>query len=177
VSGDESDREMLSEMPRAELIEILSLHLRNLYAVDGLYFLGIEERYGTEVATEIDADVWRHMGTIEARRLKSRLGIHGNDMESLMRALRLTSWALDIEHKAIESSEDRGAITNKNCRVQTTRVRKGLPEFPCKRVRLGFMESFVKELNPDIEVRCIVCPPDEHPEDVWCKWEFSPRKR
>ncbi len=51
------------------------MQLRNLWAVDGLYFLGIEELYGTEVATEIDANVWEVMGKIEARKLKEFLGI------------------------------------------------------------------------------------------------------
>ncbi|MFQ6106302.1 MAG: DUF6125 family protein [Thermoplasmata archaeon] len=172
-SGREQDIEMMSEMSREDLIELVFLHMRNLYAVDGLYFLGIEERYGTSIATEIDAYVWRRMGTIEARRLKKRLNLQGNDVKSLMKALRLTSWALDIEDKEVEVLENRGLIRNTNCRVQTTRARKGLEEFPCKEVRMGFMESFAKEFNPDIEVKCIVCPPDEHPEGLWCEWEFS----
>jgi hypothetical protein len=171
-SGRESDKKMLSEISREDLVDLLFLHMRNLYAVDGLYFLGIEERYGTQTATEIDADVWKRMGTIEARRLKKRLDIHGKDIESLMKAMRLTSWALDIEGKEIVVKGNRGVIRNTNCRVQTTRARKGLKEFPCKNVRFGFMKSFAEEFNPEIEVRCIVCPPDERPEGLWCEWEF-----
>lgn len=163
-------------MPIDALIEVLFMHLRNLYAVDGLYFLGIEERYGTSTATEIDQDVWRQMGTIEAKRLR-KMNIGGDDIHGLMKALRLTSWALDIEDKEIEIHEDRGVIRNRNCRVQTTRARKGLDEFPCKGVRLGFMKSFAEEFNPDIDVACNVCPPDEHPKDLWCEWEFTLRKR
>lgn len=171
-SGRESDKKMLSDMPREDLVNLLFLHLRNLYAVDGLYFLGIEERHGTQEATEIDAAVWKAMGRIEARRLKKRLGIQGTDIESLMKAIRLTSWALDIEDKEIEVDGNRGVIRNRNCRVQTTRARKGLKEFPCKNVRFGFMKSFAEEFNPEIEAKCIVCPPDERPEGLWCEWEF-----
>ena len=177
VSGRESDREMLSRMPKEDLIDLLFLHLRNLFAVDGLYFLGIEDRFGTQTATEVDAEVWRGMGTIEARRLRKRFNIHGDDIEALMHAMKLSSWALDIEDKEVEIDGDRAVIRNRNCRVQTTRARKGLDEFPCKGVRMGFMESFAKELNPDVEVRCNVCPPDERPEDLWCEWEFVLRKR
>ena len=176
ASSRESDRKMLSEMPREVAIELLFAHLRNLYAVDGLYFLGIEKRFGTPAATEIDQDVWRQMGIIEAKRLK-KMNIRGDDIPGLMDALRLSSWALDIEDKEIEVHQDRGLIRNLNCRVQTTRARKGLDEFPCKGVRLGFMESFAEEFNPDIEVKCNVCPPDEHPDNLWCEWEFTMRKR
>jgi hypothetical protein len=28
-------------------------------------------------------------------------------------------------------------------------------------------------MDPRIETRCICCPPDRHPEDVWCAWEFT----
>lgn len=163
-------------MTREDLIDLLFLHMRNLYAVDGLYFLGIEERYGTQAATEIDANVWKRMGTIEARRLKKRLGIQGRDIGTLMRAMRLTSWSLDIEDKEIEVDGNRGIIRNRNCRVQTTRARKGLKEFPCKNVRFGFMKSFAEEFNPEIKVKCVVCPPDERPEGLWCEWEFALRE-
>ena len=30
-----------------------------------------------------------------------------------------------------------------------------------------------KTLNPEVEVNCLVCPPDEHPKDLWCRWEFK----
>lgn len=177
VSGRESDRELLSGMPKEDLMELLFLHLRNLFAVDGLYFLGIEDRFGTQTATEVDAEVWRGMGRIEARRLRKRFNIHGDDIEALMHAMKLSSWALDIEDKEVEVHGDRAVIRNRNCRVQTTRARKGLDEFPCKEVRMGFMESFAKELNPDAEVRCNVCPPDKRPEGLWCEWEIVLRKR
>jgi hypothetical protein len=170
------DREMLSGLTKDDLIELLFLHLRNLYAVDGLYFLGIEERFGTETATEIDIYVWTQMGRIEARRLREELDLQGDDIEAIMKAARLTSWALDIEDKEVEVEPERGTIRNRHCRVQTTRARKGLSEFPCKNVRLGFMEAFVNELNPAMNVKCNVCPPDDHPDDLWCEWEFSLRK-
>jgi hypothetical protein len=60
-----------------------------------------------------------------------------------------------------------------DCRVQSARKRKGLPDFPCKPVGLVEYEWFAKTIDPRIETRCIYCPPDKHPEDVWCAWEFE----
>ena len=167
------DTKHLTVLPKDQLSEFLFLQLRNLWTVDGLYFLGIEETYGTEVATQIDAHVWEIMGKIEARKLKEFLKLTGNDIPSMMKALQYSSWALDLEDKEIVVEKNRAIIRNVRCRVQNTRREKGLGEFSCKPVRYGFLKAFAKEFNPGIVVKCIVCPPDAHPENLWCKWEFS----
>jgi hypothetical protein len=172
----DADRMMLTDMPKGELVELLLAQMRNLWAVDGLYFLGIEERHGTESATDIDGNVWAVMGKIEARRLKEILRIDGRDIPAMIEALRHSSWSLDLENKDVAVAADTAIFRNTNCRVQQTRIKKGLSEFPCKRVRLGYLKSFAREFNPDIEVKCNVCPPDEHPGDLWCEWEFSHRQ-
>jgi len=169
----EEDEKLLMEMPKQELVKLLFLQMRNLWAVDGLYYLGIEKELDTEGATVIDANVWQVMGKIEARRLRNELGMNGNSIPALMDALRLTSWSLDLEHKEIIVKKDRAILRNPKCRVQLTRSKTGLPEFPCKRVRWGYLKAFAKELNPEIKVSCNVCPPDDHPDELWCEWEFT----
>jgi hypothetical protein len=54
-----SDRELISEIPKDKIADFIFMHLRNMWAVDGLYYLGIEEKLGTADATEIDRKVWR----------------------------------------------------------------------------------------------------------------------
>jgi hypothetical protein len=169
----EEERKLLSEIPKDNLADFIFLHLRNLWIVDGLYYLGIEEEFGTEVATEIDRKVWEAMGKIEARKLKEFFCIKGNDIASMMKALQYSSWALDLEDKEVVVEEDRGIIRNIKCRVQNTRIKKGLDEFGCKPVRMGFLKAFAKEFNPSIVVNCNICPPDKHPDDLWCEWEFK----
>jgi hypothetical protein len=68
--GNVEDREMLTRIPVEKLLDYFFLQVRNLWRVDGLYFLGIEKRFGTEAATEIDADVWVIMAKIEAKSFK-----------------------------------------------------------------------------------------------------------
>ena len=173
----EKDRKLLSDLPRDKLNDFIFMHLRDLWAVDGLYYLGIEESFGTEAATEIDRRVWETMGKIEARKLKDFLRIKGNDIQSMMKALQYSGWALDLEDKEVVVEKDHAVIRNVKCRVQNTRLSKGLSEFGCKPVRFGFLKAFAKEFNPNIEVRCNVCPPDKHPSDLWCEWEFKLKRR
>jgi len=171
------DVKILSQLPKEKIPDYIFMQLCNLWAADGLYFLGIEELYGTEVATKIDAQVWAVMGKIEARKLKEFLGITGTDIPSLMKALQYTTWALDLEDKEIMIKKDHALIRNVRCRVQNIRACKGLKEFGCKPVRFGFLKAFAKEFNPDIVVKCTVCPPDNHPENLWCQWEFTYKEK
>jgi len=171
------DTKHLTALPKEQLAEFLFLHIRNLWTVDGLYFLGIEEAYGTEVATSIDAHVWEVMGKIEARKLKEFLHITSGDIPSMMNALQYTSWALDLEDKEIVVEKNHAVVRNVRCRVQNTRREKDLGEFGCKPVRYGFLKAFAKEFNPAIVVKCVVCPPDAHPESLWCEWEFTLKEK
>ncbi|MGB9714644.1 MAG: DUF6125 family protein [Candidatus Bathyarchaeales archaeon] len=173
-NGSLEDREMLAKMPREKLLDFFFLQVRNLWRVDGLYFLGIEKRFGTEAATEIDAGVWENMAVIEAKSLQKMFQTGENpDIPTIISLLRKTSWALDQPFKTIEVDGKRAVLSVNRCRTQETRLSKGLGEFPCKKVRFGYLRNFAKTLNPKVEVNCLICPPDKHPKGLWCKWEFK----
>jgi hypothetical protein len=172
--GSPEDREMLTKMPTERLLDFFFLQIRNLWRVDGLYFLGIEKKFGTEAATEIDADVWESMATIEAKVLQKVFKVGEKpDVPMIMDLLRRSSWALDQPFKTVEVSGNRATLSIDRCRTQEARLGKGLSEFPCKKVRFGYLKAFAKTLNPNVEVNCIVCPPDKHSKEQWCKWEFA----
>jgi hypothetical protein len=61
----------------------------------------------------------------------------------------------------------------RECRVQTMRKKKGLPDYPCKSVGIEEYSHFAKAVDPRIKTRCVACPPDAHPEEYWCAWEFT----
>ena len=172
--GSVEDRKMLEEMSTSRLLDYLFLQVRNLWRVDGLYFLCIEKKFGTEAATEIDAGVWEAMAAIEAKSLQKMFHVDENpSVPKIIDLLRKSSWALDQPFKTVEVSNRRAVLGVDRCRTQETRLNKRLGEFPCKKVRFGYLRSFAGTLNPKVEVNCLVCPPDEHPEDSWCKWEFT----
>jgi len=172
--GSVEDREMLKKMSMEKLLDYLFLQIRNLWRVDGLYFLGIERKFGTEAAREIDAGVWEAMAGIEAKSLQKMFQVGENpDAAKIMELLKKSSWALDQPFKTIEVSSKGAVLEVGRCRTQETRLSKGLCEFPCKSVRFGYLKNFAKTLNPKVEVNCLACPPDRHPKDSWCKWEFT----
>ncbi len=173
IISREKDIKLIKKIPKDKLADFIFMHLRNMWAVDGLYYLGIEESFGTDAATEIDRKVWDLMGKIEARRIKKLFNITGTDIPSMIKALSYSGWALDLEDKEILLENNKAIVRNIKCRVQNTRIEKGLKEFGCKPVRFGFLKAFAKEINPNIIVTCNVCPPDNHPKDLWCEWVFT----
>ena len=60
-----------------------------------------------------------------------------------------------------------------DCRVQSARKRKGLPDFPCKNVGIVEYEGFARTIDPASRPAASLCPPDPHPDDSWCAWEFT----
>jgi len=164
---------MLNKMPKETLLSLFHMHIRNLWRVDGLYFLGIEEKFGTEAATQIDTNCWELLGKLEARELKNLLKIEKNDIPALMYALRNTSWSLYQEEKQVETSPSRGVYRIIKCRVQEARIAKAVGVFPCKDVRFSYLKAFVNEFNPNMEAKCRTAPPDQRREGTWCEWEFT----
>ena len=59
-----------------------------------------------------------------------------------------------------------------SCRVQDTRRRKGLPDFPCRPVGQVEFETFARAVDPRIATSCVACPPDPG-SDGHCGWEFT----
>ncbi len=175
----DDDRKRLKETGIKNLLNLLLLQIRNIWRVDGLYFQGIEKKFGSENARDIDKDTWRILAKIEARDLKKIMGVTNvNDIEVFMKLLLNTSWALYQTEKECLVSDDmrNGIFKVVSCKVQEARIEKGLDVFPCKEVRYSYLKSFAEELNPNIKVNVICCPPDKKPSDYWCGWKFFLKK-
>jgi len=77
---------------------------RSYTAVDGLWFMKLEETYGFDKALEIDNEVWKVMPKIQARMLKSMINIE-DKMEALFK-LFTTKLTLDGFEYKTEKPED-----------------------------------------------------------------------
>jgi hypothetical protein len=164
---------LLQDLSKEELIAIIVDDARNWLAHDGLWFQAVEQQYGIEKAIEIDRAAWEKFTVVEARRIMSRLGLEpGGGIPALVECLKHRLYARLNLQESIEVTENRALFRMVDCRVQSTRKRKGLPDFPCKTVGLVEYAGFARTVDPRIETRCVACPPDPHPEAFWCAWEF-----
>ncbi len=165
---------MKREFTPEQLVGMLEDAALNWLAHDGLWFLAVEGKYGLDAAMEADTKAWEGFTVIEAKRIMRRHGIpEGGGIPALARALKLRLYALINEQEIAEQTEDRLVFRMNECRVQAARRRKGLPDFPCKPVGIVEYAGFARTIDPRIETRCLGCPPDPHPEDWYCSWEFT----
>ncbi len=161
-------------MTRDELLRALEAFAKNWLAHDGCWFLAAEETLGIDAAIDLDTRSWARFAASEARRLAATFDIGpGGGLEALERALSLRMYALVNEQHA-EWSPDRSRLrfVMDRCRVQDTRRRKGLPDFPCRPVGTVEFTTFAAAIDPRISTSCVHCPPDA-PPGAACAWEFT----
>lgn len=164
---------LLQDLSKEELIAIIVDDAKNWLAHDGLWFQAVDQKYGMETAIEIDRAAWENFTVVEAKRIMARLGLEpGGGIPALVECLKHRLYARLNLQESIEVSDTRAVFRMVDCRVQSARKRKGLPDFPCKSVGVVEYSGFARTIDPRIDTRCIACPPDVHPDDFWCAWEF-----
>jgi hypothetical protein len=165
---------LLEQLSKEELIRIIVDDAKNWLAHDGLWFQAVEAAHGLDKAIDADREAWRRFTVIEAQRIMLRLGIaQGGGIPALLECLKHRLYARLNLQQAVEVSEARAVFRMVDCRVQSARKRKGLADFPCKSVGLVEYAEFARTVDPRIKTNCIACPPDAHPEEYWCAWEFT----
>ena len=164
----------LAALPREELVRIILDDAKNWLAHDGLWFQAVEKVHGMDAAIEADRAAWEKFTVVEARRIMERLGMApGGGIPALLEALRHRLYSRLNVQEVTEASATRAVFVMRDCRVQSARRRKGLPDFPCKSVGIVEYSEFARAVDPRIRTRCITCPPDPHGADAYCAWEFT----
>jgi Family of unknown function (DUF6125) len=162
------------EMSREDLLRALEMFAKNWLAHDGCWFLAAEERLGMDTAIELDARSWERFAEAEARRIMATFAIpRAGGLAALEKALGLRMYSLvNAQHTEWVQEGRRLRFFMDVCRVQETRRRKGLSDFPCRDVGLVEFSTFAKTIDPRIRTACLHCPPDA-PEGAYCAWEFG----
>ena len=103
--------------------QVIDYFHRCYKAVDGLWFMKVEEKYGFDCALDVDNEVWKVMPKIQARTLKSMLKLkHGPDalLKGLKAKLELDSFKFETE-----KTENGFRITVTDCPWHNLMVKSG----------------------------------------------------
>jgi hypothetical protein len=96
---------------------------RSYKAVDGLWFMKVEEKDGFDAALELDNEIWKVMPKIQARMIKSFLGLENGPaslLESLVTKLELEGFKFRAEKTA-----NGFRITITNCPWHNLMIKSG----------------------------------------------------
>jgi hypothetical protein len=164
----------IEDLDGKDLLRLLHIYALNWLAHDGCWFLGIEEDTGQETARKYNNKAWEKFSPVEARRILEFLGRKpGEGLDVLAEALGFRLYAAINKQEVVRVDERKLVFRMNECRVQTARRRRNLPDYPCKQAGIVEYSEFARAIDPRIQTRCIACPPDEHPAEWFCAWEFE----
>lgn len=166
----------LTQLSKEKLLEAIDAVAVNWLADDGVWFQTVEKHYGMDYAKRCNDTCWSRFSPYEALRIKKLLGLSESPgLAGLKIALGFRMYARVNKQSIEEIDQTQFIFRMDDCRVQSARKRKGLPDYPCRSVGMVEYPFFASTIDSRIETECIGCPPDEHPENWYCAWKFKMR--
>jgi hypothetical protein len=164
----------VADMPKEALLTLMEELGKNWLAGDGLWFQAVEASHGMTEAKCCNDSCWERFSPFEAFSIKRMLELPDEaGLDGLKRALDFRLYAR-INKQSIEDEGPASFLFRMDdCRVQSARKRKCLPDYPCKSAGLVEYRTFAETIDPRIRTDCVACPPDPHPEEWFCAWRFS----
>ncbi len=164
----------LLELPKETLNTLKENVALNWLANDGVWFQAVEFSRGMFDAKRCNDSCWAHFSPFEAWSIKRYLALPEKPgLEGLKKALQFRLYSF-INKQSITEETTKSFIFQMNeCRVQETRKRKGLDDYPCKSGGMAEFPTFAESIDSRIKTECISCPPDKHPEEWYCSWRFT----
>ncbi|MFC2014546.1 DUF6125 family protein [Chloroflexota bacterium] len=147
---------------------------RNLYTVDGLWFLAVEEQFGFETAFKMNQAVWEKGSFILGKRLLNSLDIEAKTPLQAFITMVLAEPLMVVHNPEVTTLTDTRAILHFiECPIQVARIRDGRGVYDGEPGCTIFLKTYAGLIDPDIEVNCLACAPNPEKPDYWCEWEFT----
>lgn len=171
IEGDKGDSFFL-QLTHDKKEELLNELAKCWLAQDGVWFQEVEFTEGMTCAKKCNDATWKRFSPFEAYSVKRLLGLEEHcGLKGLQKALDFRIYSR-LNKQSSYFWGDNLIFEMNDCRVQSARVRKGLADYPCKSAGLVEYSYFAKGIDERIQMECIGCPPDPHPDKWFCAWKF-----
>ncbi|MBA7657680.1 hypothetical protein ES703_65620 [subsurface metagenome] len=162
----------LLQLSNEELVDLIEVYSKLYAALDGLWFLSVEEEYGHDVATKLDVKVWESLVPREAERIGNVRKIAGGGIEAVIEAFKLRPTFLTKEYKVIRE-KNRAIVRVTKCRSLDAMERDKREVSSCIRVLGSVYPMFVKSIDSRARFRVLKAPPRKSAGDTCCEWEIE----
>ena len=141
--------------------KLIADYLRRSYtAVDGLWFMKVEERLDFAEALALDVAVWQIMAKIQCRKAKELLQLPGSGLADLLQALHLKFVAEEYGYQVTSQQPDRLEIEITLCpwmELLRKSKRQHLAKPVADAICLPDFQYWANEFNPQIEATLPQC--------------------
>jgi len=162
----------LRQLSQEELIKLIEAYSKLYTALDGLWFLSVEEEYGHDVATKLDIRVWESLAQREAKRISGVSKVAEGGIEAVIEALKLRPTFLTKEYKVI-NEENKAIVRVTKCRSLEAMERDKRDVSSCIRLLENFYPKFASSIDSRVKLRVRKAPPRESTSDTCCEWEIE----
>ncbi|MEA5038504.1 MAG: DUF6125 family protein [Clostridiaceae bacterium] len=168
--------EALSTLSRGQLEDLIEIYCKNWLAMDGVWFQQVEATYGMDAAMGCDAAIWERFTAIEAQKIKKFLELPEHaGLDGLEKAMSLRLYA-NINHEEYTRKGDTLLYRTLDCRVQSARMRKGMPPHPCIAAGIPEFTGFAHVIDERIVCEVVSCYPETTDDTCACAWRFTLKK-
>lgn len=149
------------------------LRLGALTAIDGVWFMAVEKKYGLEAAIELDIEAWKNYGYVIFKRAAKKLGIRLDpesppDLETVGILFDTLCRIDGTEFNVSVPDENTMLFKILHCPWYENLSRSGrLEVVPCEKVDNAIFAYYIGKLDPSLRLETVHSRPRG---DRFCEW-------
>jgi len=163
------------KLSQEALLRLLGAYPQYMMRMDGLWYFAVIGRWGDDAAFECDAEVWERLPALEMRLVSDTLGIRGDDVLTVMKALQASLWRHVMDLEIDLKSSNHAIVTFRNCPTLAALEKegRGRENLICRKSEPRRWSSTAAFFNPKIRVTPLTLPPRAVPGGISCQWEYK----
>lgn len=142
----------MNEIPEMDLEALLDLATYAFLRLDGAWFIAAAEKHGVGAATDLDVVAWETFSERLARRIVSKLNLHGEFCQVLPVVARVQQRLMRVKGEFSYIDENRVIFRVNDCEVWKMVSKVWTSETaPCYKVTQGSLRGMLKGAFPGMD--------------------------